>query len=417
MGVSEHMRTVAVEQCGSCVDIDPSQAATPKLKVLQVCSEPFSNLGGVALIVSRLIEQMPRSFQVSLASPDERSEDLPSHLRERIAERLVIPRQKWSVAEKQEFVRGISSLGYDLVHFHGGTLSFDAHLPWRSPLHAFGRLSMPWIYSNHCAPKLATGLYPNDYSTLKKPLKLILAFISLAWIATTCHRQIFDSDENRIRMARYFPWAKGRFTTIYHSGIEGEPPPPVVRDKVLTIGNLGHIGWRKGQVDLLEAFSILAPKYPELQLFLVGGGTEDDCATHIKREVCKRGLESKVFLPGPTRNLKPFWDVVDIYVQPSHYEGAPMALMEALWNGKPAVGTSVSGIPEIIEHEITGLLVDAKKPAALAGALERLLQDFSLRQRLSVAGSRRIMVKKMTKLDMAAEHWRVYCEVLSSQEK
>ena len=411
------MRTVAVEQCGSCVDTDSSRVATPKLKVLQVCSEPLSDLGGVALIVARLIEEMPPSFQVSLASPDKRNETLPSPLRQRVAEHLLIPRQKWSVPEKQELVRRISSGGYDLVHFHGGTLSFDAHLPWRSPLHACWRLPTPWIYSNHCAPKLATGLYPNDYSTLKKALKFVLAFISLAWLATTCRRQIFDSDENRDRMAKYFPWAGRKFTTIYHSGIEGEPPQPVVRGNVLTIGNLGHIGWRKGQVDLLEAFCILAPKYPELKLLLAGGGTEDDCGRHIQREVHRRGLADRVLLSGPTRDLKPFWDVVDLYVQPSHYEGAPMALMEALWHGKPAVGTRVSGIPEIIEDEITGLLVEAKNPAALAGALERLLQDFSLRQRLSAAGGRHIMVKKMTKFDMAAEHWRLYSEVLASQKK
>ena len=118
-------------------------------------------------------------------------------------------------------------------------------------------------------------------------------------------------------------------------------------------------------------------------------------------------------MPGGTKDPSAFWEKVDIYVQPSHYEGAPMALMEALWHGKPSVGTRVSGIPEIIEDGASGLLVEAKKPAELAAAIERLIRDAELRQRFAAAGPRHILARGMTRSKMVQRHLDLYGELLA----
>ena len=229
---------------------------------------------------------------------------------------------------------------------------------------------------------------------------------------SSCSLPIFVSRENQERMASYFPWLRRRSLTVYPSGLEGEPPEAQVRSEVATIGNLGHIGWRKGQFDLLDAFCLLATKYPSLKLLLVGPDGSGDCAAKIREEIVKRNLQERVLVPGAAQDTTSFWEKVDIYVQPSHYEGAPMALMEAIWHGKPALGTRVSGIPEIIEHEVSGLLVQPHKPAELAAGIERLIADAPLRERLSKAGPAHILKRGMTRPKMVERYLQAYEELL-----
>src|SRR5262249_17691029 len=161
----------------------------------------------------------------------------------------------------------------------------------------------PWIYSNHFAPVLKMGLYPERYPALGKALKFAIAFVSLAYLATACPREVFDSHENEQRIARYFPWARKKFMTIYHSGLEGQPPKAGFRQPVVTIGNLGHIGHRKGQQDLLEAFCLLLPRFPNLELLLVGPDGEDGSAQSIRAELAEKGLAGRVHLPGGLTEL------------------------------------------------------------------------------------------------------------------
>jgi glycosyltransferase involved in cell wall biosynthesis len=122
-------------------------------------------------------------------------------------------------------------------------------------------------------------------------------------------------------------------------------------------------------------------------------------------------------MPGGTSDLGPFWRDVDIYVQPSHYEGAPMALMEAAWHGKPCIGTRVSGIPEIIEDNVNGLIVEPCNPTILASAIERLIMDLSLRRRFAAAGPAHILAQGMTRPQMTQRHLEVYAELLARRKR
>jgi len=72
-------------------------------------------------------------------------------------------------------------------------------------------------------------------------------------------------------------------------------------------------------------------------------------------------------------------------------DGLPQMLMEAMACGLPAVSTNLVGIPDLVEHEHTGLLVEAGDVDALADALERLAGDRDLRHRLAIAGRERVI--------------------------
>jgi glycosyltransferase involved in cell wall biosynthesis len=75
--------------------------------------------------------------------------------------------------------------------------------------------------------------------------------------------------------------------------------------------------------------------------------------------------------------------MAQIAIMASHSEGSPNALLEAMAAGLPIVATRVGGIPEIATHEETALLVGARRPHAMAQAIQRLLKDRGLRDRLS----------------------------------
>jgi len=116
-------------------------------------------------------------------------------------------------------------------------------------------------------------------------------------------------------------------------------------------------------------------------------------------------------MPGGLTDKTSFWKTTDVYVQPSQFEGAPMALMEALWQGKPAIGTRVSGIPEIIQHDVSGMLVEPGNPAAMAAAIQRLVLEADTRRRFSENGAARIQSMGMTRKDMIRNYLELYAAI------
>jgi glycosyltransferase involved in cell wall biosynthesis len=79
----------------------------------------------------------------------------------------------------------------------------------------------------------------------------------------------------------------------------------------------------------------------------------------------------------------------DIYVLPSHHEGMPISIIEAMAAGLPVVATNVGGIPDLIENNQNGIIVEAKAPDELANALITLIKDQSLRFTYGMSGRRR----------------------------
>jgi glycosyltransferase involved in cell wall biosynthesis len=384
-------------------------------RILQVSATPVFDLGGVGKIVQWLVGDLSGHYRVSLASPDAEWSGMPEELASRLDTRISIPPYKWDNTSSRHFLKQIKEGNYDLIHFHGGTYSFDGHLPWRGPLHRLCMARLPWIFSNHCAPSLTDSLFPPRYPRVAKFLKSVVAWSSKGFLLRCCLQEIFDSDENRSQIERWFPWAKAKMRTIYHSGLEGSPPRPELSPEVVIIANLGHIGWRKGQHDLLTAFASVQQKIPRLRLILAGPQLDEECARRIRSEISLRKLEGIVQMPGGLTDKTAFWQAVDIYVQPSHYEGAPMALMEALWQGKPAIGTNVSGIPEMIQHNFNGLLVEPSKPAEMAEAIEKLVVESETRRRFSEKAAETIQARGMTRKDMFRNYAELYNEIFATR--
>lgn len=145
--------------------------------------------------------------------------------------------------------------------------------------------------------------------------------------------------------------------------------------------SVGRLSREKGHADLMRAMTALAPLPCPVRLVLVGEGPERNRLESAARSA---GLAGHVVFAGQRSEVAPFYTMADALVLPSHTEGSPNVLLEALAAGLPSVATRVGGVPEIVQDGREALLVAARQPREMAAALRRLLSDPDLRRDLGV---------------------------------
>lgn len=144
---------------------------------------------------------------------------------------------------------------------------------------------------------------------------------------------------------------------------------------------VGRLDKGKGFDCLIAAFAMLALRYPEWDLAILGEGEE---RTRLHDQVRQSGMECRVFLPGSAGNVGEWYDWADLYVMSSRSEGFPNTLIEAMAYGVPAVSFDCdTGPRDIIRHQVDGLLVPAGSVSDLSSALSTLMGDDNLRKRFA----------------------------------
>jgi glycosyltransferase involved in cell wall biosynthesis len=145
---------------------------------------------------------------------------------------------------------------------------------------------------------------------------------------------------------------------------------------------VGRLSQEKGHLDLLAALNILRRKLKEerFHVILVGDGPEQAKIEAARRDLA---LEDHVTMAGLRHDVRPYYGIADVVVMPSHSEGSPNVLLEAMAAGIPVVATRAGGIPEIATDSETALLVPSRDPTAMAFALQKILHDTVLRETLA----------------------------------
>ncbi|MBO9520113.1 MAG: glycosyltransferase family 4 protein [Nocardioidaceae bacterium] len=203
------------------------------------------------------------------------------------------------------------------------------------------------------------------------------------------------SDYNEHYLRERYPAATARLVRIYN-GIELDAYPPSrpdVRPRV--VAGVGRLVEKKGFDDLVRAIALLRDRGAPAHLDLVGAGEREPA---LREQVAGLGLEELVTFHGPltqaeTREVVRAAAVLAapcVVGADGNRDGLPTAILESLALGTPVVATPVTGIPEAVIDEETGLLVPEHDPVALADALARLLDDPGLRCRLAEAGRHRV---------------------------
>ena len=248
--------------------------------------------------------------------------------------------------------------------------------------------TVTWFAARLCKRPFSFTAHAKDiYRSDMNPGDLLARKLSCASFIVTCtetnadHLALISGDRNKIHC-------------IYH-GIDTElfrrrencqtSSPPLI----LAVGRFVE---KKGFPDLVEACRILRDQGVEFRALIIGGYTV--LTDKLRQMIDQQGLNDLVSLHAAMTQER----LVEIYTQATVFalpslvtddgdrDGIPNVLVEAMATGLPVVSTRVSGIPELIHNEETGLLVAPRDPVALAAAIGRLLADPPLRTQLGVRG-------------------------------
>jgi glycosyltransferase involved in cell wall biosynthesis len=194
--------------------------------------------------------------------------------------------------------------------------------------------------------------------------------LSSEWVQVT---QIVPGSQvyllhNAINLDPYLKIAQGR---LERSRMDG----------VLNILYLGYLGRTKGSLDLLDAAQHLASKIIDISINLVGGELGPGELDHLRQQLEWDDLSKLVNIHPPVMGEDKLEWIrnADIFVFPSHSEGMPMAVIEAMASGLPVVASNVGGLPDLIQNGVNGILIDPGCPDQLAAALIDLASDENLR--------------------------------------
>ncbi len=199
---------------------------------------------------------------------------------------------------------------------------------------------------------------------------------------------------------------------VIYSGIElGRFHPEALGDRTShrpTIGTVAVLEPRKGHRYLLEAARILQDQGIRPRILLAGEGKEK---AYLEQRAVRIGVQRDVVFLGFVSNIPSFLNGIDLFVLPSLNEGLGVSVIEAMAAGKPVVASLVGGVPELVQHRLTGLLVPPGDPQALAQALAQLLGDPSLMDSMGAMARKRVQ-RDLTMEQMAKKNEEFYYELL-----
>jgi glycosyltransferase involved in cell wall biosynthesis len=245
-------------------------------------------------------------------------------------------------------------------------------------------------------------------------------------VAYTCHGFLFNQPGPWLRraVALAMEWVGGQLTDIYttvsteeaadarrlgiHRGAVGvgngrDParfhPDPAARARVRTelgcapdavvVVIVSRLVRHKGYPELLAAMA----EVPGAELWVVGERLASDHGADMEPLFTAAGLGERLRRLGYRRDVAAVLAAADVFALPSHFEGLPMSVIEAMLTGLPVVATAIRGPREQVVDGETGMLVPAGDAASLAAALRRLAGDAGMRRQMGAAGRARALAR------------------------
>ena len=178
----------------------------------------------------------------------------------------------------------------------------------------------------------------------------------------------------------------------------------------------GRIAPRKGITDLVEAARLLAADGVDCRIRLAGSGPLE---RELRTQVMRSGLQDRVEFLGHVGNratLRDLYRTATAYVQPSHYEGLPTSLLEAMSCATACIATRVSGHPDVIDDGRNGWLVPARDPAALATAMKHAILEPQATVACGLA-ARQTVLERLTWPILAQTYLGLYHELTGEGER
>lgn len=272
---------------------------------------------------------------------------------------------------------------FDLVHVHSPIAALIGRL-------AAARAGVPRkVYTAH-------GFYFHEH----QPWGLRHAFIGLEWIGGRFTDVLFTQSAEDAATARNLRLCRGDVIEAIGNGVDPDRFRKVEATDAARLRLRAELGAGPGDVVVLMIGRLVAEKgYPELlaamesvdaHLWVVGSRLESDHAASVEDAIARidsnAALSARISFLGYRSDVDDLLRAADIFTLPSHREGMPRSIIEAMMSGLPVVATNIRGSREEVVDGETGFLVPVRDAAKLADALQRLAKDVDLRSRMGAAG-------------------------------
>ena len=248
----------------------------------------------------------------------------------------------------------------------------------------------PLVLRMHCPWELFVRINRFPFN----PMNRVLAYLERR--TARCYADCVTVPSQAMKGVVDRTWELRRPPVVFPNFMEfaesQHPLPPADREDQPHIVCVGRIEPLKGQDTLAKAFALIAPRYPRARLVIIGPDRWPGKATFaqlLPRFVPDPEIRGRIDLPGavPLEKVGQMLRGARLSVISSRgFESFSYAALEAHAAGRPIVATATGALPEMVEHERTGLVVPAADPPAMARAMERLLSDRAYAQQLADAG-------------------------------
>jgi glycosyltransferase involved in cell wall biosynthesis len=291
----------------------------------------------------------------------------------------------------QECVGIIKLVKPDLVHCHSSKAGVVARL-------AAWICRVPVIFTAH-----GWGFDPRS-PRLQRNIALGVEKV-LAPIST----KIICVSESDRQLAISLKVTSPELAVTIHNGIDNKSIATAVPErqpaKLIMVARFNRA--QKDQHTLMKAIAKLTDP---IELILVGTGPDWEASKTIAKDL---GITDRVAFLGDRLDVPNLLANSQIFVLSTHYEGAPISILEAMRCGLPIIATNVNGIPEQVADGVTGLLVPHQDVDALASAISKLVKDPDRRQQMGVAGKHKF-AKEFTVEQMVEKTELLYRSILNS---
>ena len=255
-----------------------------------------------------------------------------------------------------------------------------------------------------------------------RPLHQKIAIILFSWLTTIFSHKIILLSEKELSQTLSFPFIGGK-TILIPLGI-GAPVfisvdgarqfiakkievPFADFNKKTIIGTIAELHTNKGLVFLIQAVKDVVAKHPHAVIIIIGDGEQRSYLEKMTKEL---GLEKHVYLTGYISSASEYIKAFDIFILPSVKEGLPYTILEAGYAGLPIIATTVGGIPEIIDDMKSGILIQPRKPAEIAHAINFYIEHLDVARQYGRALNE-TMKKKFTLERMLKDTEKVYTAI------
>ncbi|MEN3284667.1 MAG: hypothetical protein V7607_5807 [Solirubrobacteraceae bacterium] len=265
-------------------------------------------------------------------------------------------------------------------------------LPWPTFAYPFvlatALLSLPTVATFQLVPE--TGPF------VRRRRRLVYR-----WARSRRQQWIAVSNHGRRRVGALYRMDPAGIRVIYN-GVPGISLPPLGTDRervrasvraelglpteTTIVLALGRLHPQKGYGDLICAAAGISAERPDVRVVIAGDGPERE---RLEELTSALGVADVVRLLGHRADAGRLMDAADLFAFPSHLEGTPFALLEAMTHGLPVIAAAFGGAGEIVDHDRTGILVPVARPDALRMAVLQALGDPERLSHLAAAGRER----------------------------